>query len=68
MSVKANINEKYDDIMCRVCKKEEESQRHILICEKLNEGIIISNDEYYMNGSIEEMVLVATKFNENMKN
>ena len=65
--VKTNFKGKYDDIMCRACKKEEENQKHILVCEELNEGIVMSNYENFMDGNIKDMVLVATKFNENMK-
>ena len=65
--VKTNFKGKYDDMMCRVCKKEEETQKHILECEDLNEGIVMTSYENIMDGNIKEMVLVASKFMENMK-
>ena len=65
--VKTNFKGKYDDMMCRVCKKEEETQKHILECEELNEGIVMTSYENIMDGNIKEMVLVASKFMENMK-
>ena len=54
-------------MICRVCKKEEETQKHILECEELNEGIVMTSYENIMDGNIKEMVLVASKFMENMK-
>ena len=41
----------------------EENQKYILVCKELNEGIVMSNYENFMDENIKEMALVATKFN-----
>ena len=34
-NVKTNQRGKYDDLKCRICKEEDESQEHYIICKDL---------------------------------
>ena len=34
--VKENFKGKYENLICEICKKENESQLHIIQCEELN--------------------------------
>ena len=38
--------------MCRACKKDKEEQKHIIVCEKLYQGIVILNNEKIMDGNM----------------
>ena len=37
--VKLNYREKYENLECRVCKKEEESQKHLYECDDISKMI-----------------------------
>ena len=38
VDVKTNFRMFYSDLLCRICKKEEENQEHLLFCEKVIES------------------------------
>ena len=66
---KVNLKEKYDNLECRVCHKEEENQEHILICGEINKNRKIENIKYekLFNGTVHEKVKIAQRFKENLK-
>ena len=64
--VKMNMKGNYNDLNCRACKMEEESQSHILKCDKLNEGVrSIENIEGIIKGNLAEKIRISKKFEEN---
>ena len=68
--VKVNFKGKYDDeLNCRACGIEEESQKHIIMCKALNENKEVENLNYenIFNGTVKEKLKIATKFKENLK-
>ena len=42
-NVKTNQRGKYDDLKCRICKEEDESQEHLLVCKDLKTNTEIEN-------------------------
>ena len=61
-----NMKGNYNDLNCRACKMEEESQSHILKCDKLNEGVrSIENIEGIIKGNLAEKIRISKKFEEN---
>ena len=68
--VKVNFKGKYDDeLNCRACGIEEESQKHIIMCKALNENKEVENLNYenIFNGTVKEKLKIATMFKENLK-
>ena len=68
--VKVNFKGKYDDeLECRACGIEEESQKHIIMCKALNENKEVENLNYenIFNGTVKEKLKIATMFKENLK-
>ena len=65
-SVKMNMKSKYEELNCRACNLEEESQSQILQCKQLNEGVpsIISLEGIF-KGNLLEKIQIAKKFEEN---
>ena len=55
-NVKTNQRGKYDDLKCRICKEEEESQEHLIICKDLKTNTEIENVKYeqIFDGTVEE--------------
>ena len=55
-NVKINQRGKYDDLNCRICEEEEESQEHLFLCEGLEIENKIKDAEYLQIfiGSVEE--------------
>ena len=66
--VKVNFRGKYDNLECRACDKEEESQQHILVCQVLDRKNNFEEIEYekLFNGTVSEKLKVAQKFKENL--
>ena len=60
------MKSKYEELNCRACNLEEESQSHILQCKQLNEGVpsIISLEGIF-KGNLLEKIQIAKKFEEN---
>ena len=42
--VKSNLRGNYENLECRICKKEEESQKHVYECDEIRK-ISKSNDK-----------------------
>ena len=67
--VKLNYKGKYETYECQVCKKEDESQEHIIIkCTSLNKSKEeIMKYEDIFDGNVIKKVKIARKFIENIK-
>ena len=54
----------------QACHKEEESQKHILLCPLLNDNRSLEATKYgkLYNGTVCEKVKIAKRFKENWKN
>ena len=64
--VKMNMKGKFDELNCRACNMKEETQGHILECEKLNEGEIRNERlEGIFKGNLAEKIRIAKHFEEN---
>ena len=69
--VKANFKNKYENVECDQCK-EEESQKHVIMCEELNKygGKIdeyeIKYEEIFQQ-NVKKQLNITKKFRENMK-
>ena len=65
LDVKANFKNKYkDDLKCRICKIEEETQIHILQhCPELHkdDSLKITYDDIYENEDMDKLRTVAGK-------
>ena len=68
-NVKANMKNRYEELVCGACKLAEETQEHILECEKLNEkeDNKMYNYEKINNGTVTDKLDIAKKFYENFK-
>ena len=64
--VKVNFKGKYENLACKICKQENESQHHILKCEKISTE---KNLEYHkiFEKDVKYQVKIAKVFNENIK-
>ena len=68
VKVKDNIKGMYDDIKCRACGIEEETQEHIIIhCKMLNNNKGDMNIKYekLFNGKVNDKLMIAKIFKEN---
>ena len=67
--IKVNLKGKYDTLECDACGKEEETQEHILVCEKLNKDKDNQEFKYenLFNGTVTEQVKIAKRFEGNLK-
>ena len=67
MDVKANMKKMHVTLECGACGVEQETQEHILKCEKLckNEDNHEHNYEKLNNGTVYEKLCIAKKFKEN---
>ena len=66
--VKCNYKGKYESFECEICTKDEETQKHILNCEKLNqhyENKIEYEDIFH--GNIRNKIEIARRFMKNLK-
>ena len=54
--VKINVRGKYDNLDCRACDMEEETQQHILVCEELNRKNMVEDIKYekIFNGTVSD--------------
>ena len=67
-NVKNNLKGNFDSLECRACEKTEESQKHIVQeCKILNEDTENVKYEKLFNGSVEEKLKVARKFQQNFQ-
>ena len=68
-NVKVNQRGKYYDLNCRICKEEEESQEHLLICKDLETKTEIENVNYekIFNGTVEEKLRICKKVKSSLK-
>ena len=66
--VKENLKGIYDSLECGACGKEDENQKHIIICEELNRDKNIKEVKYenIFNGTVTEQLKIAMIFKENM--
>ena len=66
--VKINIKGKYDSLECGACGLAEESQQHIIECEKISDNkhtkVIY---EKLLNGTVEDKLKIARAFKENFE-
>ena len=64
--VKVNFKGKYENLACKICKKENETQDHILKCEKISTEV---SPEYHkiFEKDVQDQVKIAKIFNENIK-
>ena len=65
--VKSNFRRKYENILCRACKIEEEDQKHLLQCKILNVEVEQLDYQKIYNGTVEEKLKIARKFMTNFK-
>ena len=69
--VKMNYKRKYENLTCKACKEEEETQEHILECKEIEkeEPSIKSKLEFetIFKGSIEDKAYIARIFEKKMR-
>ena len=69
--VKINQRGKYEEYECALCKKEDESQKHIMECEELDKfkkkNTKPPEYEKLFDGSVKELQELSQHFIENMK-
>ena len=69
--VKTNFKAKYESFECEVCKKEEETQKHVIECTEINKGKqeneTLPDYEELFKRNVKNQVLIARHFLENMK-
>ena len=67
-NVKENLKGKYESFECRACKKENESQEHVVNkCKILNQKEEKVEYEKIFYGPVKEKLKVAKKFQENFE-
>ena len=66
-NVKTNLKGKYDELECRACKIEQETQKHIVECIVLSKEKEKIEFEKIYHGTVEEKVIIARKFQKNYK-
>ena len=63
VDIRGNFENKYSDILCPVCKKEEDRQPHLLVCEGLcDTNTIVSNLPSYdslFGADLKEMATIT---------
>ena len=68
VKVKNNLKGMFDDLKCRACGLEEETQEHVIIhCKRLNNNKGDMNVKYekLINGNVNEKLMIAKIFKEN---
>ena len=68
-NVKINQRGKFDDLICRICEEDEESQEHVFLCKDLKNENESNEVEYQQifNGSVEEKLKVCKKMQKKLK-
>ena len=41
VDVRANLSERYSDLLCPLCHREEDTQKHLLECPNLDDGSVL---------------------------
>ena len=70
LNLRGNYKNGNKDLSCRACRKSEESQPHLLVCEKLNENIISKNLPRYedlFGINLDELKVTASVLETNFK-
>ena len=67
INVKRNMKGMYDNLDCTACGAEEETQEHVIKCEKLSKNKEKNdvNYEKLFNGTVDEKLIIARIFKEN---
>ena len=65
--VKTNFKRKYENLECRACMSEEESQKHLIECKILNQQLEQLEYEKIYNGTVEDKLKIARRFQTNLK-
>jgi hypothetical protein len=62
LDIKANYKNKYSDLTCRLCKKEEETQEHIINwCEvTIQQKLALANEVIFLRGKTNKKKVVET--------
>ena len=61
-NVKTNFKGKFENLECRACEKEDETQKHILECQILNKELEILDYEKVFKGTGSEKMKIARRF------
>ena len=70
LNIKSNYKNGNKDLSCKPCKKTEESQSHLLVCEELNDKIILKNLQKYEDlfcDNLDEPKVTASILETNLK-
>ena len=65
-NVKTNFRGKFDNLDCRSCEIEDETQKHILECTILNKELEKLDYEKIFKGAVSEKMKIARRFKSNM--
>ena len=65
-NVKTNFKGKFDNLECRACEIEDETQKHILECTILNKELEKLDYEKIFKGAVSEKMKIARRFKSNM--
>ena len=66
-NVKMNFKGMHEDLKCKICNEENETQKHLLECKILNENEKqVLEYEKIENGNIIDMVQIVRKFRKNL--
>ena len=65
--VKNNFQQSYSDMGCSLCSKSDETQQHLLVCEKITEEIELKNSLLKGNISYKDIFGTPSKQTEAVK-
>ena len=65
--VKNNFQQSYSDMGCSLCSKSDETQQHLLVCEKITEEIELKNSLLKRNISYKDIFGTPSKQTEAVK-
>ena len=69
--VKNNFKNDFEDLACRACGLEEETQQHVLQCKVLKDPFNPSENlieyESIKNGTVEDKLKIAKRYEENFQ-
>ena len=57
----------YETYECGACLLENESQKHVYECKKLNQEVIETEYEKIFNGTVREKLKIAQRFKKNIE-